>query len=145
MTGAQPRVRFTSSLKAKLDASSAQVAATIKAEFLQWKANPQVDHPFFGKDGFNRGSTKVRHVHLRPTIVKKEREWDVKFTDQRKRTSDRYLFYVDGGFSQGYLLIDIIDDPGAHKIWDAANKQVRLDYEACAQRFIDLPLTKKVA
>lgn len=52
-----------------------------------------------------------------------------------RRTSDRYLLYAYGGHREGYLLISVIDDPGAHELWAPQNKARRQALEEIAEAF----------
>lgn len=51
------------------------------------------------------------------------------------RRSDCYVIYVYDPV-HGYLLIDVLFDPGAHKLWTPACKQSLADYETVADNFI---------
>jgi Toxin YafO, type II toxin-antitoxin system len=93
--------------------------------FLEWKQSSEDDSYFFGKDGLNRGSSLVRHVHMVPIhLGMDETEWDKNWKFNRKRTSDRYLFYVDGQ-QFGYLLLLLVDDPGAHAFLSSSDIEDR--------------------
>jgi len=66
-------------------------------------------------------------------LAKWDRAWQL---HQARRTSDRYLFYADGGAHKGFLLIDILNDPGAHDIWKPAYRQMLNAWEGIAEQFI---------
>ncbi len=106
--------------------------------FLQWKQDGEDESYFFGKDALNLQSSLVRHVHMVPLSTPDAlAAWDTNWQRHRKRVSDRFLFYVDGGI-HGYLLLYIVNDPGAHEFLskkDAANQLVRSAIEAMADEF----------
>jgi hypothetical protein len=45
-------------------------------------------------------------------------KWDYNYERYRPLRSNRYLFFARCG-QHRYLLIDIIDDPHAHDVWEA--------------------------
>ena len=90
---------------------------------------------------------RVFHAHMRPVQVgSSQREWDAlwekshergkEFLASRRR-SDCYLMYTHSA-NRGYLLIDIIFDPGAHeKMWDDPDGlELREYYGECAENFL---------
>jgi len=83
-------------------------------DFIDWKMMPDEENYFFGKDAFGINS-KVRHVHLVPLDNPSLKDWDANWEKFSERTSDSYLFYVDGG-RFGFLLLTIVC-PGAHDVW----------------------------
>ena len=105
-------------------------------DFSDWKDAPNVEHFTFGSDALGRGSKLLRHVHMVPLFVPEDWDyWTHQWSHGWPRTSDRYLFYVDGGLAYGYLLIAIIDDPGAHAVWTTAYARYRKDLEGIADSF----------
>lgn len=60
-----------------------------------------------------------------------------KYNSYQPQLSDRYLIYADGG-RHGYLIIDLINDPGAHQIWNARFKGIREHWEEVASDFVCL-------
>lgn len=98
---------------------------TLKTDFIEWKEGGDDDSYVFAKDGLNRGSKYLSHAHMVPSIEAAKAVWDSAWTKYRKRTSDRFLFYVDGGLAYGFLLLDIADDPGAHKVWENEPSRVK--------------------
>jgi Toxin YafO, type II toxin-antitoxin system len=61
--------------------------------------------------------------------------WNHNWRYHRKRTSDRYILYANGGISHGFLLIAIINDPGAHALWNEQNRAVLALMEGIAEQF----------
>lgn len=106
--------------------------------FLQWKQDGEDESYFFGKDALNLHSTLVRHVHMVPLSSPDSlTAWDTNWKRRRKRVSDRFLFYADGG-SHGYLLLYIVNDPGAHAFLNSAepaSQAVRAALQAMADQF----------
>ncbi|NHZ60913.1 hypothetical protein [Massilia genomosp. 1] len=113
--------------------------------FEKWKSDPDGRQTLvFGRDIANTGSRYVRHVHMIPVnLVDDLAVWkniyakNKKFKSNRPQLSDRYLIYADGG-RYGYLIIDMINDPGAHEIWTARFKRVRDEWEEIASDFVCL-------
>ncbi len=94
--------------------------------FLEWKDGGEDSSYFFGKDALNRSSKWLRHVHMVPIASPDTLEqWNNNWQKYRARRSDRYLFYSDGG-SFGYLLLGIVNDPGAHQFLSEPNQDDRL-------------------
>lgn len=108
-------------------------------DFSDWKNSADPENSYlFGKDAFNLNSSTLRHVHIVPLLVKQDLEkWDLAWSRYARRTSDRYLFYADGGAREGFLLISILDDPGAHTIWNSGshNQQLLNAWEQIAENF----------
>lgn len=114
---ARRRVRAGSDLEAQIRNAGLDPLFLIDA-FTDWKSGPADDHYEFGHDALGIGSRYLYHVHMVPLHdALAWRVWDNAWRRRSRRTSDRYLFYADGGASEGYLLISAIDDPGAHAIW----------------------------
>lgn len=89
-------------------------------DFSDWKDGYDVYQ--FGRDSSNGKPPFFYHVHLVPVndpdpnkLILWNKSWSKGWSSQ-KRTSDRYLLYVDGG-RFGFLLVALIEDPGAHLIW----------------------------
>ena len=107
--------------------------------FSEWKSGHPDGQYWFSRDV--RGADgNLYHVHLIPENVPEAREeWDVLWFDKPirpwLRRSDRYLLYANGG-RHGYLLIAILEDPGAHKLWTPALKLVRETFEIVAENFV---------
>jgi len=78
----------------------------------------------------------LRHVHFIPTDAAAEAKWLEDFADKHKkkrRTSDRYVLYASDP-KHGYLIIDMLDDPGAHDLWK--NRRTKLaNYDNAATDF----------
>ena len=128
--------------KALADALIAKIGATahnqLLKDFRAWvDLGPQGEdeHPVFGKDGKNRDSNVLWHVHIIPLDTAAQAQWEDDFENFRKRTSDRLLFYAYDGDRIGYLLIDVIDDPNGHEIFAPKNDQLRAEWQAKAEKF----------
>jgi hypothetical protein len=129
------KVAITDALCGELLALGIDPAELIE-DFSSWKAGPEDEHFTFGSDALGRGSKLLRHVHMVPLFVPEDyEEWAFNWENYRPRTSDRYLFYVDGGLAYGYLLIAVINDPGAHTVWLKQYAQYRKDLESIADEF----------
>jgi hypothetical protein len=89
----------------------------------------------------------VWHVHLMPKLGTKNREeWQDAWEERGNRTSGAYLVYTDGG-SYGFLLIDVINDPKGHDVWDPEYKHTRELWQFIADAFNDqglIPSAKPV-
>ena len=106
-----PKAAIAPQLLAKLTALNLSSAQLLE-DFLEWKSSGEEDSSyFFARDGLNRGSKHLSHAHILPTVSEDKAAWDFAYERFRKRTSDRYLFYVDGGLSYGYLLLDNLLKP----------------------------------
>lgn len=128
-------VKLTSDLTDQLLAENLDPIQLI-IDFSDWKAGAEDDHFVFGRDGLGRGSKLLNHVHMVPLFVPEDwDEWQRCWENSWPRKSDRYLFYADGGLAYGYLLIAIINDPGAHKVWSAPFKAYRIALEQIADDF----------
>ena len=115
-------VLITSLLRSRLAESTTLAVEDLISSFAAWKHNKLTESYYYGKDGLNRNSTILRHVHLPPCSDEFElQQWDRNWTKYRGRTSDRYLFYVDRGLDR-YLLLYIVDDPGAHTFLSEPNQ-----------------------
>jgi hypothetical protein len=114
-------------------------------EFEKWKGDPDGRQTIiFGRDVANTGSRYVRHAHMIPmndadnlALWKKIYAKNKKYNSYQPQLSDRYLIYANGG-RYGYLMMDIINDPGAHRIWTARFKAVRDHWEEVATDFVCL-------
>ncbi|RMX08498.1 hypothetical protein D8I35_05320 [Corticibacter populi] len=128
-------VEVSSDLKGKL---SKDAVAQLVRQFTWWKSDPsrECESLVFGKDSgtvkppVNGQPNVLRHCHLIPTDSHKRLAWELQFRRYQekkassKRTSDRYLHYVQDGDNR-FLLIDIADDPGAHHMLMMTNKEDR--------------------
>jgi hypothetical protein len=121
-------VLMSRALKDKLDGLAPSGHQTFKASFLDWaaagKPNP---HAMFGR---NKTERDLSHVHLHPTLTDPESLERWRF----RGTSDRNLFYVDSR-AHGYLLIDIVGDPGAHDMWKPTQAKKLGDWTEVAEAF----------
>lgn len=134
------RVRLTTALQTQLSDGGLS-ADTLRQDFSDWKDGLEDDSYFFGKDALNIKSSVLRHVHMVPLFVPEDQQrWDHAWAHHRKRTSDRYLFYADGGLASGFLLIALLDDPGAHGIWASQYRTVLMAWDAVADAFIHFGL-----
>lgn len=131
-------VRVTSQLKTQLQLAQPNAEELLVGKFLEWKSSPE-DHYWFSKDV--RGDDGyLFHVHLVPSNDQVARGiWDRLWSRHPRRPwsrrSDRYLLYADAGTSHGYLLIALIEDPGAHALWSPAQQAVRKQFEIVAENF----------
>lgn len=115
----QPRVLLTEGLREYLRESRLD-EETLVQQFRDWKALAAVgkEHFAFGRDAAGLGNRHLRHVHMVPLFTPvAEQRWTQAWKRRGTRTSDRYLFYADGTPAFGYLLITLINDPGAHQVW----------------------------
>lgn len=133
------RVRITQALKDQLVAASLDPNILI-ARFSDWKAGDEYSSYFFGKDALGLNTSVLRHVHTIPLhdaeqLASWNRAW--RRRPPARKTSDRYLFYCDGGAQYGYLLIYIVGDPGAHDFLSSPeSRQLLSVFEQCADQFI---------
>jgi hypothetical protein len=125
---------FPTALKAQLSprlyrellSFGASVPQVFIQRFLEWKSGDEDGSYYFGKDALNRNSKWLRHVHMVPIASPDAiAQWDKNWQRSRARKSDRYLFYSDGG-SFGYLLLGVVNDPGAHQFLAKPNSSDRL-------------------
>ena len=130
---ASPRVRLTSQLDSQLQLAGNDPNDLI-ADFQDWKTGAPDNSYTFGEDLLGIGSSYLYHAHMVPVTVAADlTRWSKAWSQRKKRTSDRYLFYANGGMREGYLLIALIDDPGAHAIWQ--NQTALQDLEQVADDF----------
>jgi len=133
------KVALTSQLRQQLLASGTSEEILLN-KFSEWKQGPPDDHYWFGRDV--KGTYGLCHVHLIPNNEQDKRaQWDEywqKGWDSRRK-SDRYVLYADGGIF-GYLIIALIEDPGAHKLWENASRSELKKFEAIADDFNQLGL-----
>jgi hypothetical protein len=131
-------VRLTGNLESSLNANDGLTPQALISYFAEWKQSPATEDYFFGKDAFNRGSSVLRHVHLPPRSNADEiPRWQTCWRRRSNRTSDRHLFYVDRGLGR-YLLIFIVDDPGAHEFLanpTSEQKALLTEFERIANNF----------
>lgn len=108
----------------------------IREEFSAYKSGGEFDHEWFCHEVGPDPGKFLRHVHFIPTNPADEAEWLTDFQDKhkyRRRTSDRYVLYAHDA-RHGYLIIDILDDPGAHDLWMARHTKLP-KYELAATDF----------
>ena len=118
------------------------------ADFDNWKASfPAGEYAAyaFGKDGayskpkVNGKANTLMHVHLAPRKDPVARAlWDEAWRLRRRKVSDHVLVYVHDQ-RHGYLLIYILDEPGAHAIATMEERQdafLMCQFAAVADRFI---------
>lgn len=133
------QVHVAAPLKAQLQAASAGAEAELVQKFTEWKSGDPDDHYWFSKDV--RGDDgNLYHVHLVPNNVQADRKaWNVLWSQKPRRPwlrrSDRYLLYANGG-RHGFLLIALLEDPGAHQLWERASQKDREDFEIVAENFV---------
>ena len=109
--------------------------------FFNWKKQGsagEYTHPMFGKDAGFRGVTihgvhSFKHTHLRPKNKAARKKWYHDLENKSIKTSDTFLLYVQN--KDKFLLIAILDEPGAH---DAVNNPVILKmFIDVAEEFIN--------
>jgi hypothetical protein len=135
-------IKITQALQKKLDdAFGAGAAKVFCDEFAQWRKSGT--NILFGRDEPYRrepkvdGDDKLLHVHLMPDIEVNPGAHDLWVKRWRRkrpaswRTSDNALVYVsdDAG---NFLLIFILDEPGAHEIAQMKTPQNRATMEGFA-------------
>ena len=127
-------VNVTSQLGTHLTATG-QDPEVLKSKFLEWKSGAPDDHYWFSREVI--GDFGLVHVHMIPMNEPEKRaKWDSDWSRHRKRRSDRYLLYADGGSQFGCLLIALIEDPGAHTLWSRAQKSQLSVFEKIADNFV---------
>lgn len=131
-------VHVAGPLKRELNGIGPQAEATLVAKFTQWVAGDEFGHYWFcnrklGDDKY------LYHVHLIPENEKNKRAtWDDLWKKPRRRherRSDRYLLYAENGRGD-YLLIELLDDPGAHKLWEREYRGTLQDYITVAENYV---------
>lgn len=130
------KVQISSQLLTALTASG-QSPELLMSKFSEWKLGDPDDHYWFGRDV--KGSSGLYHVHMVPrNDLNKKKQWDISWgrPGYSKRDSDRYLLYANGGPRLGYLLIDLLEDPGAHGLWAGSQKSRLAALELVADNFI---------
>jgi hypothetical protein len=98
--------------------------------FSWWKEDSSREYlsPFFGKDSalitptVGGNAYVLRHCHLVPLHSQEAlRRWSIEHRRKSRKTSDRVLIYAQ--HADKYLLIDVVDDPGAHEIMRMSDKR----------------------
>lgn len=129
------KVKVSSELSSRLAAIGPTAEQTLIKDFTAWKSGKdEFGHYFFSRDKVEKG---LRHVHIVPKnnsvdLATWNRLWKARRPHLRR--SDRYLLYAHDN-THGYLLIQIIDDPGAHNLWQPKNRAVLERYEIVADNF----------
>lgn len=136
-------VKITTMLRDALDEEGG--ADILIEDFIDWKSGDEYGSYVFGKDGAYAAPTVdgeknvLRHVHLVPITDRvKLRQWNRAWRRRSRKVSDRALVYVDGGKGK-YLLIYILDEPGAHdiaKMKTAKHKELMGAFAAIAEAFL---------
>ena len=131
-------VHVAGPLKRELNALGPKAESTLVAKFTEWVAGDEFEHYWFcnrklGDDRY------LYHVHLIPQNEKNKRAtWDELWKKPRRhheRRSDRYLLYAVNGRGD-YLLIELLDDPGAHKLWEREYRGTLQDYITVAENYV---------
>ena len=128
-------VRVTSQLQHKLSATSLAPSLLIE-RFSFWKENGQDSSYWFGRDQTDP-ATQLSHAHMAPVTPGADKDgWDEAWSKRQhgKRKSDGYVLYTHHS-RYGYLLIDVLFDPGAHDLWIPSHKQQLIGYETVADNF----------
>jgi hypothetical protein len=116
------KVTLTNPLRQQLSAGGVD-PDQLCSDFATWKTGGDDDSYLFGKHSVATRGQHLCHVHLVPlnepaTLSR----WNTAWRRRSKRTSDRCLFYADGGRAYGFLLIAVIGDPGAHAVWQESRR-----------------------
>ncbi|WP_171939402.1 type II toxin-antitoxin system YafO family toxin [Herbaspirillum rubrisubalbicans] len=100
--------------------SSAKIdPEVLRQEFSDYKDGDEFEHPLFCHNVGADHNKYLRHVHFKPFTPDKAKEWELMYEsdyDYKRRTSDCYVLYAEDK-RNGYLIIDLLFDPGAHGIW----------------------------
>ena len=116
MAEAALKVQLASQLITAL-ISTGQSPALLQAKFAEWKSSEPDEHYWFSREVI--GDFGLLHVHMIPqNETERRKQCESDWKNYRKRRSDRYLIFANGGPRLGYLLIDLIEDPGAHLLWE---------------------------
>lgn len=132
------KVHVAGPLKQELQALDPALEGLFVAKFFEWKSGDEFNHYWFsneklGDDGF------LYHAHLIPQNVPESRSvWDYFWgrpRERHRRRSDRYILYARNSLGD-FLIVGIIDDPGAHLLWEKQNKHHLDSYVAAAENFV---------
>jgi hypothetical protein len=69
------RGQVAPALQAKF-ALAGQSSESFLLDFIDWKSGYEDDSYFFAKDGLNRGSRYLSHVHILPTLPDALSKWN---------------------------------------------------------------------
>jgi hypothetical protein len=132
------KVHVTSQLGAQLLAVSRNAESVLVGKFTEWKSGLEDGHYWFSQNKLGDDGL-LFHVHLIPNneVVARQvwnRLWRGPPKRPWKRRSDRYLLYADGK-RHGYLLIALLEDPGAHELWLPSNRKLLQDFVVVADNF----------
>jgi len=132
------KVHVTSQLSAQLLAVSQHAESVLVRKFIEWKSGLEDGHYWFSQNKLGDDGL-LFHVHLIPkNEPAARREWDRFWRGPPvrpwRRRSDRYLLYADGK-RHGYLLIALLEDPGAHDLWLPLNRNLLQDFVVVADNF----------
>lgn len=140
-----------SNILAQALASTGANKQTLINLFTAWINSQKLECSVFGKDGLNRGSKYLAHVHMRPVVpaagtapqsvideaTDSLEKWK-KLVDRGSwPKSDRYLFYAHNG-NGDYLLIYIVNNPGAHQFLQnpsSSDASMLKQFEAAANQY----------
>ena len=92
---------------------------TLRSKFADYKAGDEHEHIWFCYDKGPDAGDDLHHVHMIPNGEKSRAEWMEKWRArgrQKGRRRDRYLLNAYAPH-HGHLIIDVLDDPGAHDLW----------------------------
>lgn len=131
-------VHVASPLKAQLQLAAHTAETVLVAKFTEWKVtNPGKDHYWFSRD-VKGDDGNLYHAHLMPqNELLKRAAWDNFWHKKQRarRRSDRYILYAQAA-NKDFLLIALIEDPGAHKLWTPAWRAQRVSFEIVAENFV---------
>jgi hypothetical protein len=142
---------YVSNMLAQALVASGANQQTLINQFTIWINSQKLNCTVFGKDGLNRGSKYLAHVHMRPVIpaigtapqseideaTNSLGKWKKFVSRGSLPKSDRYLFYAHNG-KNDYLLIYIVNNPGAHDFLQnptASDVNLLKQFEAAADHF----------
>jgi len=120
--------------------ASAKVVADLVDAFKWWKESTgrEFQSPIFGKDAalfspkVGGRAYALRHCHLVPlNDANALKAWARSHRFGSRKVSDRVLIYVQQ--DDDFLLIDIVDDPGAHALMRMTDKQGKSFMLKCAE------------
>lgn len=115
----------------------------LRESFAAYKSGDEFSHKLFCHDIGSDPRCYLRHVHFIPTDPESQKVWIDLYRDRfkrKRRTSDRYVLYAQDK-NYGFLLIDILDDPGAHDLWMQRRTKLA-GYEKIASDFCTFGPTK---
>lgn len=128
-------IQITEQLRQQLITSGLSPQLLVQ-RFRDWKLGHPDHSYFFARESLPAKGYYLCHAHMVPINTPHELTlWNLHWRLHRRRTSDRYVLYAQGGQAHGILLIAIINDPGAHDLWAASSKEKLAVFEHIAEQF----------